>query len=1065
MSFFAVTRMVGTRKYRKVSPFLLLCLSFVVLFCESLDAQMDTATITGYVLDAAAEPVAGVTIELIDLDHASKLKTTTNRSGLYIFPHVAPGRYRITVAATGFKPVQLRSLAVSTQDELQQNFELDPGEPSESITLAGNSTPIARSGAVGTLVDKILVAELPLNGRSFQTLFQLTPGVVITPTTFANQGQFSVNGQRTNTNYFVIDGVSGNFGIAAGLDPGQSSGGSLPALTSSGGTNGLVSTVDVQEFAILTSSYGAEFGRFPGAQISIVTRSGTQNMHGEVFDYLRNDAFDANDWFANRDGLKRAALRQNDFGGVLGGPFGKRGTTFFFATYEGLRLRQPTLKETDVPSMIAREAAPASIKPVLNAYPLPTGAEEGNGLAQATYGFSNPSNLDSGSIRFDRRQGEALELFIRYARSTSGQMDRGTSINSLSTVTDTRFSLQTLTVGSTFHASPTVVNAFRFNWSMSSTLSRDLLDSFGGAIPLSSKLVFPSAVDEKNGLFQVLPVLGSQTVRLSLGQNINNTEAQINLVNTTAVQIGNHSIKVGIDVRRVSPTVIPARYTQLSVLGARVDGSDKTSSVLIASSEEVSSLFRNLSLYAQDEWKAGPHFQITYGVRWEYDFVPKGRGKNGLQPFALKNSDPLASLTLADPGTPIYHVTANNFAPRGGFSYLVRNLLINGGAGLFYDSGNGPAGNAFNSTNSPFTAQTFLVGESFSLIPKISVPPLSVLPPYRTIIAFSSLLKLPYTWQWNLSVQRMLGNSQTLSIGYVGASGHSLLRAEQYAGGIADVPSTFGRIIFTTNAGYANFNSLQLTFRRRAAAGLDFVSSYTFAHSLDNVSTDSTLNSVASRFIRRDADYGPSDFDIRHTVTIGANYSPVSRLSSGLVKAVLSDWSVDPMLIARSSPPIDVLLIRQLGIDAFQFRPDVIAGVPTMIRDPGVAGGRRINPSALAVPAAGNLGDLGRNSFRGFPLTEVDLALQRRFHITEHVRLEIRAEAFNLFNHPNFGPPVSTLGMVGAAGIFVPQANFGLSEATLGHASHGDGLTSGFSPLYQIGGARSLQFALKMYFN
>jgi hypothetical protein len=193
---------------------------------------------------------------------------------------------------------------------------------------------------VGTVVDRNFVENLPLNGRSFQSLFELTPGVVMTRATFNEQGQFSVNGQRANANYFMVDGVSANIGVSAGAAPGQSAAGSLPALTALGTTNNLVSVDALEEFRILTSSYAPEFGRTPGAQISITTRSGSNKFSGTIFNYFRNDALDANDWFANNRGLKRAAIRQNDFGGVLGGPIA-RDHAFFFFSYEGLRLRQP----------------------------------------------------------------------------------------------------------------------------------------------------------------------------------------------------------------------------------------------------------------------------------------------------------------------------------------------------------------------------------------------------------------------------------------------------------------------------------------------------------------------------------------------------------------------------------------------------------------------------------------------------------------------------------------------------------------------------------------------------
>jgi hypothetical protein len=236
------------------------------------------------------------------------------------------------------------------------------------------------SGTVSTVVDRTFVEDIPLNGRSFQTLILLTPGVVAVPTALDNQGQFSVNGQRADANYFTVDGVSANFGVTGFFPLLQSAGGALPALTASGGTNSLVSVDALQEFRIQTSSFAPEFGRTPGGQISIVTRAGTNAFHGTLFDYFRNSVLDANDWFANFNHLPKPAERQN-FGGVFGGPVFKD-KSFFFFSYEGLRLRQPVTQTTAVPDAASRQQAPAAMQPFLNAYPVANGAEVGTGLAQ-----------------------------------------------------------------------------------------------------------------------------------------------------------------------------------------------------------------------------------------------------------------------------------------------------------------------------------------------------------------------------------------------------------------------------------------------------------------------------------------------------------------------------------------------------------------------------------------------------------------------------------------------------------------------------------------------------------
>jgi hypothetical protein len=1031
---------------------------------------MDTALLVGRVVDSSGTVITKARVELMDVDRNIKNTVQTNKAGLYVFPAIRPSHYRVDVSAPGYKAASA-SLTILVQDDLQQNFSLSPGTSSEPV-IVGSGTPVGTTGTVGTVIEQELVRELPLNGRSFQTLFQLTPGVVITPTTFASQGQFSVNGQRTNANYFIIDGASANVGIAAGVNPGQSAGGSLPAVTAFGGTNSLVSTDDVQEFAVLTSSYAPEFGRMPGAQVSIVTRSGTNEFHGDIVDYVRNDAFDANDWFANRDNLKRAALRQNDYGGVLGGPL-LRSETFFFTSYEGIRLRQPTSIESDVPSKAARNDAPTSIKRFLDAYPLPNGPDEGNGLAHATYAFSNPSSLDAISVRVDHHVGELFSMFGRFDYSISDRKQRGSAINSLSTITDSHFGLQTVTAGLTYRVSSTFINDLRFNWTESMASGSDQLDGFGGAVPPRLEDIFPSPFNAKNSTFQFLSAINARNRELTLGREVANAQRQVNVVEAVSYQIRNHIFKAGLDFRRLSPETSPAAYAQ-QVIFADIQGALSLQSLFaaVASTVPVHSKFRNYSAYLQDTWKAGRRLSIAYGWRWDYNPAPSGQGSNRQRPFAIENIDNLSALSLAPPGTPIYHSTLTDFAPRLGLAYELRSSsgtesIVRAGAGVFYDLGNGTAGNAFDGTNFPFLSQKLFFGALFPLSPEDASPPTGpALPPFRTIVAFPSVLKAPYTWQWNLSIQQSLGSRQILSVGYAGSSGHSLLRTEEYTGGVGGVPSAFTQILFTNNAGYSRYNALQVRFVRRAGWGANLVASYSFSHSFDNVSSDSILG-IPGQFLNPSLDYGPSDFDVRHTATAGVDYSPKFEVNSHTLKALLENWAIDSIAVTHSSPPVNVTVSRDIGFGMYDFRPDLMPGIAMYIDDPNAPGGRRFNSLALSVPPANQQGSLSRNFFRGFPLVEVDVALQRRFRITERLTMHARIEAFNLFNHPSFSSESGAMGTLDSNGRFVPQSGFGLSQSTLAQGLAGGdrgAFGTGFSPLYQIGGTRSLQIALKLGF-
>jgi hypothetical protein len=318
-----------------------LALFFLAACVPVLRAQSTNASVTGRITDPSKGLIVNAKVSAISAGTNVHYATLTNASGEYYLGNLPPGSYGIEIEKPGFKKLIKPDVILHVQDALDIDFEMTLGAGSETINVeAGAPLVNTESGAVSTVVDRTFVENLPLNGRSFQTLILLTPGAVVTATAFDDQGQFSVNGQRADANYFTVDGVSANFGVTGYLAMVQSASGALPALSASGGTNSLVSLEAMQEFRIQTSSFAPEFGRTPGGQVSILTRSGTNDFHGTLFEYFRNSTLDARDWFVNFNGLAKPAERQNDFGGVLGGPV-RKDKTFSFFSYEGLRLRSP----------------------------------------------------------------------------------------------------------------------------------------------------------------------------------------------------------------------------------------------------------------------------------------------------------------------------------------------------------------------------------------------------------------------------------------------------------------------------------------------------------------------------------------------------------------------------------------------------------------------------------------------------------------------------------------------------------------------------------------------------
>src|SRR5713226_5356172 len=473
-------------------PALAACL-LLVFPSSVLRAQSPNASLSGRITDPAKAFISDAKITAINTAKNFRHETKTNNSGEYYLTNLPPGVYQIEIGKTGFKKLIKPDVILHVQDAIEVNFELTLGSASETVIVhTGAPLVNTESATVSTVIDQTFVENIPLNGRSFQTLIMLTPGVVVTQTAFDDQGQFSVNGQRADANYFTVDGVSANFGVTGFFPLGQTAGGALPALSASGGTNSLVSVDAMQEFRVQTSSFAPEFGRTPGGQVSILTRSGTNDFHGTLFEYFRNSTLDARDWFVNFNGLAKPAERQNDFGGVLGGPV-RKDKTFFFFSYEGLRLRQPAIQQTAVPDAESRQQAPDSMRPYLNAYPIANGAQLGAGLAQFNSGYSNPSSLDAASIRVDHSINSKLNLFGRYNYSPSSLNQRGPFTGAgyvLSQTTKLSSSLQTGTAGLTQLITPAISNEVRANYSNDRVGGKNVLDNFGGAVPLPDSALF-----------------------------------------------------------------------------------------------------------------------------------------------------------------------------------------------------------------------------------------------------------------------------------------------------------------------------------------------------------------------------------------------------------------------------------------------------------------------------------------------------------------------------------------------------------------------------------------------
>ena len=1025
-----------------------------------LHAQSTSASLAGRVTDPSDAVIVEATITAISDDTNVRRVTTTNAAGEYYLANLPPRQYRVEVEKTGFRTLVRPDVVLHVQDATQLDFELTLGSVSEIVTVdAGAPLVNTTSGAVSTVIDRTFIDNLPLNGRSVQTLIMLTPGTAVTPTSFNDQGQFSINGQRTDANYFSVDGVSANFGVTGYFPMMQTASGALPALSASGGTNSLVSVDAMQEFRIQTSSFAPEFGRTPGGQISIVTRSGTNAFRGSLFEYFRSDVLDARDWFVNANRLPKPEQRLHDFGGVLGGPV-RTDKTFFFFSHEALRLRQPSSMQTVVPSVASRQQAPAAVRPFLDAYPLPNGAELGAGLARFNASFSNPSTLDAYSLRLDHVAGSSVNAFGRYNYSPSSFDQRGGTFSTrvLSTTSSVSSSVHTLTAGLTHLLTPGVANELRGNYSHHRVGIAYHMDDFGGAVPLQDSLLFPSGYSSVDSGFLFAISGAGQYAQGKLGTD---RQRQINIVDTLSIVRSRHHFKVGVDYRWLGPVSSPFAYRMFvqfsgvtAAPGAALSGLAQTVQPAAFSDNALRS--QNVSVYGQDTWNVTPRLTVTFGARW--DLNPPLRGKDTANdPFTVNGLDDPATIALAPRGTPLYSTNYGNVAPRVGAAYRLGgrpewDATVRAGVGVFYDLGHGSLGGV--TSYFPYGASRIIQPSPvpFPLSAQDAAPPVfRLIPPVDTILVADRNLKTPRSYQWNVAVEQSLGRSQSLSATYVAAIGRDLLRMTQ----LVNPNPNFQFIALTDNSATSDYHALQLKFQRRLSHGLQALTSYTLSHSMDNASTDATTyrSTPGERGARLDR--GDSDFDIRHSFTAGATYFLPSPDSRGLVPMVLRGWSLDMFVLTRSAPPVDVTgPIAFTASAAQRSRPDLNPGVPLEIDGDQYPGGKILNPAAFTAVPPGQQGNFGRNLLRGFGASQADLALQRQFRVTERIALRVRAECFNVFNQANFGSPTFDLS----------SPLFGRSTQTLASSLGSGGANGGFSPLYQIGGPRSMQLVARLEF-
>jgi len=1097
-----------------MKPITLRLLLLSLALSPLVEGQSDQGRITGTISDALGAVVPSASVQATNERTAAKRSVTTDEQGQYMLTNLAPAQYTITASANGLGPVEIGHVALTAGQERTVNLTLHPTALQQEVTVSGGDLVVVdtSSARVGANVNEREVAALPLNGRQLSQLYLLAPGAQT-----AGGGSFDnirFSGRANQQNAVRFDGIEGSSIVDA-------SPGNLNGETSTGFR--LQSSLEnVQEFRVDSSNYPAEFGTGTAGQISVVTKSGSNQIHGALFEYVRNNALDARNFF---DGATVSPLRLNQFGGSVGGPIVKN-RTFFFASYEGMSQRAGVNIVEAVPSQGARGRAVPSIAPLMAAYP--TGGLPTSNPDLDLYRLSASSRVDEnyGSIRLDHRFSDRYSVTARYFR------DQGEAISPLSvTGSYQRITAvpQNAMIGFQQILRPTIINELKVGFNGSKTRINGTAPSVNG-IDLSAVSI------DFTGNASIAGIGGQGVsggaarigglIRANSAQNgraVPYTTYSLTLADSLSWVRGAHNLKFGFEIRpvrlytdRLGGTTYT--YSTLNDLLNNAPGSVQVAGDVSAPNPLHGGATGNRFLkqtytigYAQDEWKIGPNLTMNYGLRYEYYSVLH-EDRNLFTYFDMTTGN------LMGPNTPWYSSSKTNFGPRLAFTWAPAKLrnrtVLRIGAGYYYGPGqtedqvqpidSDRVTAALSGVAFPVNGQQ-IIG-SFDLNNLKGFQPRVYSPNYTL-----PEKALTYT----ASVQQQLPLNTVLTVAYVGSQGRNLfLRAwTNVMTGVAMNPTTgagsptlqfgskFGQLDYKTSGGTDHYDSLQATASRRFSQGLTVGSQYTWGHSLGNTGGSNEAQTQTSPF-NFGLDRGNNAFDVRHSLNASAMYELPAGKGRKYMKdahpaldAVLGGWEIGGVMNARTGLPIDLTIARDdiayrvNSTGAYVQRP-LVASDGTVLttpvvnnpwggafrnnRRPDVVGGGNpflssptdkrvfLNPAVFSIPAPGAFGNLGRWALHGPGLSQLDLTAHKRFSLNEKARVEFRAEIYNILNHTNFANPVSRLNNALGTGTNQIQPGQAYTPAAAG-GTFGMS-TSTVTRDVGLGASRQIQMSLRLSF-
>ncbi|MBI2819000.1 MAG: TonB-dependent receptor [Acidobacteria bacterium] len=1032
-------------------PWLVIYGLFLII-AELAPAQLPTATILGVVKDSTGAVVPGATLTARNIDTGQSRTGVTAEDGSYRFAALAVGNYEVRIEHPGFQTQVRSGLALAVSQEAVVNFRLEVGAVEQTVEVTAEA-PIVNttSGSLGGLVDEQKVTDLPLNGRNYIDLTLLQTGVQqhknINYVAGMSGTWFSSNGAPLRSNNYLLDGA-----IMQNLYGATSSSVSFSTL----GVEG------IREYRVVTNSFSAEYGMTMGSQMMIVSKGGTNNFHGSLFEYLRNSALDARNFFDRQSIASQRrlpAFTRNNFGGSIGGPI-KKDTAFFYGVYEGLRERLGITNRIDVIPASAKvdggaggvaQIAPI-VKPWLALFPDPNLPNN-----QFTFPSTQPTREEYGQIRVDHTYSTNDTLFGRY---TIDDTERVSPLQypQFATVGLSRAQYATLSENHIF--SPVLLNTFRFSFSRTKILT----DSPSGISGPQFSMVPGKEVGSIN-ITGISPNFGPDLVTPDqLKQNIFTWSDDL------FYTAGRHSLKFGALVNRYQQYMLVSTFERGTISFANIPNfllarPTSYAAVTPGSTLDRTYHYTTLGFYVADDLRVGSTVTLNLGLRYEFITQPQEVRGHGA---ALRDIQRDADTTL---GPPFENPSLKNFSPRVGFAWDVQGdgkTAVRGGFGLLYDIGNLSSALIVGTTATPpFSSRSTVVPTAAN--PSFTLP--FFFPPEsagKSIRSVDYHMQQPHLLQYNLTVERQLPFDMALTLAYGGSRGFNIVQTVEgnptvpqgtpegrsrcvaaaqppafnpdtlrcWTGSDPRTNRAWTNIEWKTAGGNSWYNSLQFGLTKRLSKGLQFQSSYTWSKTIDetqsqlgaeNTSSDSTGSDPSNRR----TDRGLASFDLTHNWRLNTIYRLPELISSGgIAGGLLNGWWFSGILSVQTGYPFSPSLgsnrSRSKVAGAQADRPDL---VPGRSNEDIILGGpdRYFDPSGFSIQPAGFLGTAGRNILRGPGFATLDFSAVKDTALKflgEGGKLEFRAEFFNILNRANFGMPSRAV-FAGTSDVEAPLANVG----------------------------------------